>query len=242
MLDPKHVERTLGLLRDAWEGQPSLSLAQLLGKLGVVLSDATLVDALERQIHAHPPVLPLKAGRVSEGRWLLATEGFRVTLTAEIVIVRPTAGARSTPRARRVGPGGEGLGQPEQPTIWGYDKVAGTGPGWPLSIVDAEGRRRRYGVVEELSRQRLDVPDLQGRTRSRMGDAVYVIKTEAETITVDHGLHVYKQERRTLSRADYKWDKVVECGVGKQLCLLAGGRQLRFGEVSEIHLAEDPVA
>ena len=231
MQDPLHVDKTLQALRDAWEGQPELSLPTLFAMLqnqgiGWGCSDEELIKALRRLTFVHPPWLPLDNGRPSEGRWLLVTSGHRITVDAESILVRPVS-----PQ-----------GAPGQPVSFSYTCMRGAGPGRPLVVKDSEGFEHRFGIVLSAQRQRSDQACPEGLSRADIGNIVFVVRTEESMIVIDHGLHSFHPLRRELKRKDYSWNQIVCCRRGQALILRAGGAKIAFPIVEEIWVAEDPLS
>lgn len=231
MLDPTRIDRTLQALKAAWEGQPELPLGTLFAMLanqglGWGADDADMVRALEQMARLHPPTLPLGDGRVEEGLWLLVTERERVTIGEENVVIRRT--------------GDDG---PRQPVAWKYSAVRPVGPGRPLVIKDSEFIEHRFGVVESIIRLKQDSRRLSGLKRRNVGERAWLIRTEQETILLDHGLHAFRIARRCLQRADYSWQQVLQCSPGKPLQVsLSRGVTHEFGAVTEVLLAESAPA
>ena len=233
MFDPTRIDRTLGALRSAWEGQPDLSLGTLFGMLaaegyGWGVSDDELTARLEAMAQVHPPLIPLSdASLITHGLWLAVTDSHRVTLAAtqgsSQVVVRPVTKE----------------GERGQPVAWKLSALRPVGPGRPLVLSDSEGFEHRYGVVESVTRLREDNRSLSGLVRRSVGDRVWFIRTAEETIILDHGLHVTERKNRELVRTDFSWHRIEECAVGVPLTVdLSRGTQHSFGEVVEVTLVE----
>ena len=229
MFDPTRIDRTLGALRAAWEGQPDLPLGTLFGMLaaegyGWGVSDEDLTARLEAMAEVHPPLIPLsESSLIAHGRWLAVTTTHRVTLAAKEgeshVVVRPVSKD----------------GQRGQPVAWSASALRPVGPGRPLVLADGEGFEHRYGVVESVTRLREDDRSLSGLTRRSVGDRVWFIRTEEESIILDHGLHVTERKNRELIRTDYAWHHIEQCEPGTPFTVhLSRGTQHAFGAVVEV--------
>ena len=237
MDDPTRIDRTLTALRAAWEGQPDLPLGTLFGMLaaegyGWGVSDAELTQRLEAMAQVHPPLLALADDHLpTSGRWLLITETHRITLAASEqgpstmwrAVVRPVS--RS--------------GERGQPVSWEVSALRPAGPGRPLVIADGEGFEHRFGVVESMTRLRENSRGISGLRRRSVGDRVWFIRTDAETIILDHGLHAAQRKNRELVRTDYSWFRIADCTPGQPLSVeLSRGTTHTFGSVVEVILVE----
>ncbi|MDO5032363.1 hypothetical protein [Corynebacterium sp.] len=229
MTDPRRQERTLAALRNAWEGQPDVSLSTFFAMLaaegyGWGVEDEELIAKLEEMAAVRPPLLPLdsETRRAAEGLWLAVTESHRVTLSATQVVVRPLRVAG-------------------QPTAWAYSSLRPVGPNRPLVVCDAEGFEHRFGVVSSVTRLGEDARPLTGLNRRSVGERAWFIRTEEETIFLDHGLRVYTKRNRQLEREEFAWQRIVTGEVGRPLEVqLARGTRAQWGSVQEILLAEAP--
>lgn len=250
MFDPTRIDRTLAALRAAWEGQPDLPLGTLFGMLaaegyGWGVSDDDLTARLESMVAVHPPLVPLDAKLVTEGLWLVITPTHRVTLvpqaptastsTQDRANIEPTSPSDCVAVVRPVSKEGQ-LGQP---VAWRVSALRPVGPGRPLVITDAEGFEHRFGVVESVTRLREDHRALSGLKRRSVGDRVWFIRTDAETILLDHGLHIIERKNRELVRTDFSWHRIEEGEVGKPFRVhLSRGTMHTFGTIKELILAE----
>lgn len=235
MQDPTRIDSTLAAVRAAWEGQPELSLPTLFAMLstrgiGWGTSDEDLVAALAELSALHPPSLPLADGKVSHPFLILTEEpAQRVTVDPTRVFVRRP-------------------GTDLQPVMWRYNSIRPTGPGRTLVIADDEGIEHRLGVVTTMTRldpAALEVGELDGVCRREIGERVIMARTRPEgatekdgesTVLIDHGVHVYTTRRREIIRADYRWEKIVSCGIGKALILsIPGARTVDLGQVLELY-------
>lgn len=259
MFDPTRIDRTLAALRAAWEGQPDLPLGTLFGMLaaegyGWGVPDADLTARLESMAAVHPPLVPLDANLVTEGLWLVVTPSHRVTLAPQAptasTSAQPSAASAPTRHRANVSPAFPSDcvavvrpvsmdGQLGQPVAWRVSALRPVGPGRPLVITDAEGFEHRFGVVESVTRLREDHRTLSGLKRRSVGDRVWFIRTEAETILLDHGLHIIERKNRELVRTDLSWHRIEEGEVGKPFRVhLSRGTMHTFGAIEELILAE----
>ena len=227
MEDPTRIDPTLAALRNAWEGQPDLSLPTLFALLanrgiGWGVSDAELVTELERQAEVHPPLLPLEGGRVGTGVWLVLSDAPTSRITADtsrIIVRRPNA----------------------QPVVWEYSAIRPTGPGRPFVVTDTEGFEHRLGIVSSIMRLDEPLPELSGLSRYELGDFVYVLRVGDAIAVLDHGLHLFHKENRRVVAYNYAWKRIEKCRPGEELeLLLEGGDYARLGKVVEVLVAETP--
>ena len=243
MFDPTRIDRTLAALRTTWEGQPGLPLGTLFGMLasegyGWGVPDDELTARLEAMAAVHPPLVPLDANLVTEGLWLVVTPSHRVTLAPTIAAPRSAEQRRQATSVAVVRPVSKD-GQRGQPVAWTVSALRPVGPGRPLVISDAEGFEHRFGVVESVTRLREDHRSLTGLKRRSVGDRVWFIRTDAETIILDHGIHIVERKNRGLIRTDFSWHTIEEGEVGKALRVqLSRGTLHTFGCIKELILAE----
>ena len=261
MFDPTRIDRTLAALRAVWEGQPDLPLGTLFGMLaaegfGWGVPDEELTARLESMAAVHPPLVPLDDHLITEGRWLVVTPSHRVTLTPK-VLTEPSGSidglriphdtqdkASSVPQATH--PGSMAVvrpvskeGQCGQPVAWQVSALRPVGPGRPLVITDTEGFEHRFGVIESVTRLREDHRNLTGLKRRSVGDRVWFIRTDTETILLDHGLHIIERRNRELIRTDFSWHRIEEGEPGSPFRVhLSRGTMHTFGVIRELLLAE----
>lgn len=214
---PGHDE-VLRALRDAWAGQPDLTLATLFARLaneglGFGATDADLLQALRREASIHPPRLTLADAALAA--WSLqirppAGSLVDVTLHGNDVVVR-----------RR------GEDGPLRPSVWTFAGMEDACVGQELVLSTREEQQHRLGWVELITRLDPAVAEVpyEGWLRRRnLGDTVYLYITEQEQILLDHRLHIFEQERRDVRTRRLNWDAVAQWGIGKRLVVrLANG-------------------
>ena len=252
MFDPTRIDRTLAALRAAWEGQPDLPLGTLFGMLaaegyGWSVPDDELTARLLSMAAVHPPLVPLDDHLITEGLWLVITPSHRVTLTPSALSAVPVAKALtefseaqiSRPGCMAVVRSVSKEGQRGQPVAWQVSALRPVGPGRPLVLADTEGFEHRFGVIESVSRLREDSRSLTGLKRRSVGDRVWFIRTDTETILLDHGLHLIERKNRELIRTDLSWHRIEESEVGSAFRVhLSRGTVHTFGVIKELILAE----
>ena len=122
---------------------------------------------------------------------------------------------------------------------WQVSALRPVGPGRPLVLADTEGFEHRFGVIESVTRLREDHRSLTGLKRRSVGDRVWFIRTDTETILLDHGLHIIERKNRELIRTDFSWHRIEEGEVGSALRVhLSRGTMHTFGVIKELILAE----
>ena len=136
MHDPTRIPRLTQALQRAWEGQPDLTFAQLIGVLensglgwGTTDEEAVeLLTALERE---HPSLIDAASGPHTI---TTVNPPHLVTITNGYVVVR------------------NGADPERMPAVWHMGGMRKAGPGLPLVIADAEGVEHRLGIVSLLTR------------------------------------------------------------------------------------------
>lgn len=214
---PDHDE-VLRAVRDAWAGQPDLTLATLFARLansglGFGSTDADLLQALRREASIHPPRLELADAALAAwsirvrppAQWLAD-----VTLHGNDVVVR-----------RR---GEEG---PLRPSVWTFVGMKDVSVGEDLRLGTDEEQWVNLGCIELITRldvQAAEVPYGGWLRRRDLGETVYLYITGKEHILLDHRLHIFEQERREVRTWRLNWDAVAQWGIGKRLVVrLANG-------------------
>lgn len=261
MFDPTRIDRTLAALRAAWEGQPDLPLGTLFGMLaaegyGWGVPDDELTARLESMAAVHPPLVPLDDHLITEGLWLVITTSHRVTLAPKAPTVSlqsldeqripPQSQENYAPISQQHRPACVAVvrpvskqGQRGQPVAWQVSALRPVGPGRPLVLADTAGFEHRFGVIESVTRLCEDSRSLTGLKRRSVGDRVWFIRTDTETILLDHGLHMVERKNRELIRTDFSWHRIEEGEIGKPLRIhLSRGTLHSFGIIKELILAE----
>lgn len=225
MKDPTRIDDVLRAVRNAWAGQPDLTLPTLMAMaanqgIGWGSSDDELIGFLDSLAEHYPPeIMPED---VIDGAGFLLTmmdKGLRISLVDAHVIVRshPT----------------------HQTVVWEFDTFRTTGPGFPLVITDTAGIDHRLGITERITSLDSDAKrdDLKGLSRSDIGDAVYVIVSDdGRTVTLSRRLEVSSTDRRSLEVSNYQWNRVISHA--PLIVELAGGERLELGTPTKVLLAE----
>lgn len=222
MKDPTRIDDVLRLVRDAWAGQPDLTLPTLMAMaanqgIGWGSSDEDLMEFLHKTAHLYPPeITPATLG----AGVLITTmdKGLRISLTDAHVVVRQYN---------------------HQTVVWAYDTFRATGPGFPLVITDTAGIDHRLGVTERIMRL---VPaerreGLTGLTRADIGDSVYVLVLEdGATVVLSRRVEITTPNRRHLEVDTFQWEKVLSHSPLQ--IRLAGGNQKTLAMPRLVLLAE----
>ncbi|APT93262.1 hypothetical protein CPHO_10560 [Corynebacterium phocae] len=181
MKDPTRIDKVIASLRAAWEGQPDLPLATLLGVvsnagIGWGSSDEQLVEVLEELASVHPPLFPIpgaQAGTFPVGAAASAaastapTAGNRgASVSFGTWLVETTDQGRGvhtsavldakhivvhTVPLQRAGGRGPAAREATQPVVWEYGRIRRTGPARPFVVADSDGFEHRMGVVKQIS-------------------------------------------------------------------------------------------
>ena len=223
MNDPTRLDEVLRAVRDAWAGQPDLSLPTLMAMaatqgIGWGSSDEELMDYLAAMSRQYPAQLTPADVAAGEGYVLsLMDKSLSISLIDAHVIVH-------TPHR-------------QQTVVWEYDSFRTISPGFPLVITDGSGIDHRLGVTERIIR--MDMKEkresLEGLTRAEIGDVVYVVLTEdGRTVKLSRRLEVTAASRRSLDVDSYQWAKVLQHS--PLIIELAGGRNIELGTPAQVLL------
>lgn len=153
MQDPTRITGILNALRRTWEGQPDLSLSQLIGVLqnrglGWASTDEEAVALLQDLEREHPSLIDGTSGPHTV---TTVNPPQLVTLSDDLVVVRSGEDAERMPAA------------------WRWSSMRKAGPGLPLVIADTGGVEHRLGVVTLVTR--LGEPEASISMRKRMWEA-----------------------------------------------------------------------
>lgn len=201
MEDPTRIPSLLARLQDLWEGQPDLSLGQLIAVLqhrGVSWStpDEEAEVVIDGLLHEHPALIDDTAGPITATT--IAPEQL-VTLVDGFVVVRSASA-----------PG-------RMPSVWRASSIRKTGPGLPLVITDAAGVEHRLGVVSLLSRFEVGNA-LTGLTRGELGASRWcVLFDDGSRAVVGQRIRVWSQHRRNVDETVYAWDRILACEPGEDM-------------------------
>ena len=235
MKDPLRIESTLKALQQAWEGQPDLSLGQLLSMatdhtFGWGTEDEEIANRLQDMAANNPAELPIDDGKV-RGAWLLQTDQprRRVSIDGQLLISRAL----------------DAQGRPGQPTVWEYSHIRPTGPYRRLMVTDCAGCEHSMGITVAMRRlptvssELGELKDLTGLRRLDMGERVYLLQTSEGSVVLDHGVHVFSTSRRQLHRRDFGWEKIEQGTLAQQLTIVGrNGVVEQLGELMRILVAE----
>ena len=225
MKDPTRIDDVLRAVRNAWAGQPDLTLPTLMAMaanqgIGWGSSDDELIAYLETVAWHYPA--DIAPADLADGSGFMVTmmdKGLRISLVDSHVIVRS---------------------QPNHQTVaWEYDTFRTTGPGFPVIITDTAGIEHRLGITERITRLSPDArrDTLVGLSRVDIGDDVYVIVCEdGRTSTLSRRLEVASADRRSLEVHSYRWSRVLSHS--PLIVELTGGERLDLGSPVKVLLAE----
>lgn len=225
MKDPTRIDDVLRAVRNAWAGQPDLTLPTLMAMaanqgIGWGSSDEELIGYLESIAQNYPPeISPEDVADGSGFKLTMMDTGLRISLVDAYVIVR------SHPN--------------HQTVVWEFDTFRTTGPGFPLVITDTAGIDHRLGITERITRLDLACKraDLKGLSRADIGDAVYVwVSEDGRTVTLSRRLEVSSADRRSLEVSHYQWNRVISHV--PLIVELTNGERLELGTPTKVLLAE----
>lgn len=223
--DPTRIPRLIEQLQRAWEGQPDLSLAALIGVLGnhgvgwgtTDNEAAGILRELEKKhpslLDAHPAA-PYLIRTTSPGRLVSLVDG--------LAVVRSAADAGA------------------MPGVWVFDSLRRTGPGRPLVVRDGEGIEHRLGVVKLVTRLNADA-GLGGLRVADAGERRWCVTfSDDSRAVVGRRIRVWQPHRRDVSTAEHSWLQVTRCAEGGEFAFLpaGGGAEVVLGEVQRCVLIE----
>lgn len=207
-------------LQDLWEGQPDLTLGQLIAVLqhrGVSWSrtDEEAASVIEGLLHEHPALIDDTAGPITAST--IAPEHL-VTLVDGFVVVRSASA-----------PG-------RMPSVWRASSIRKTGPGLPLVIADESGVEHRLGVVALLSRFSAD-PTPAGLTRGNIGAARWlVLFDDGGRAVIGQRIRAWAQNRRDVDVRTYTWERILSCEPGYDMKVAppSGAAPVTVGRVERV--------
>ena len=220
MEDPTRIPRILADLQDLWQGQPDLSLGQLIAVLqhrgvGWATTDQDASAIVSELANEHPSLIDDTTGPITATT--IAPEHL-VTLVDGFVVVRSACA-----------PG-------RMPAVWRASSIRKTGPGLPLVVTDRAGVEHRLGVVALLSRFSAD-PSPAGLTRDNVGSARWlVLFDDGGRAVVGQRIRAWMQNRRDVEVATYTWERILSCEPGQdmQIAPPSGGAPVAVGRVERV--------
>lgn len=226
MHDPTRIPQLIAALQEAWEGQPDLSFAQLVGVLenrGLRwgTSDTELLEMLGELSSEHPSLIDATSGPLS-----ITTIGpdQLVTVAAPYVVVRSAIdGAR-------------------MPAVWRFAQMRRTGPGLPLVLTDEGGVEHHLGVVSLVARVGAEgAPSIRGMRRRDIGNARWLVQfADGRRTVVGQRIRVWETVGREVRSRWVAWETILGCEPGEdmQIAPAGGGEPLSLGRVELVLLLE----
>lgn len=226
--DPTRIPGVIQALQRAWEGQPDLTLAQLVGVLqnrgmGWATTDPEALELLRSLESKHPSLID-----ASPSSHILITTTAPdnlVTLTDGHVVVRSAAD-----------PG-------RMPALWPFSTARRIGPGLPLIITDEEGIDHRLGVTTLVSRvDASSAPALRNLRRSETGGARWLVElADGARAVVGQRIRTWEPRgRRDVLQQVLAWEAISSCAPGEEFAFTrAGGAPpVHLGRVERVLLLE----
>ena len=218
MHDPTRIPRLTQAVQRAWEGQPDLTLAQLIGVLqnsglGWGTTDEEAVELLEAVEREHPSLIDANSGPHTI---TTVNPPHLVTITGGYVVVRSGA-------------------DPERmPAVWHIGGMRKAGPGLPLVIADAEGVEHRLGVVSLVTRLTGGPEASISMAREDVGNRRWLVQfDDGARAVVGQRIRIWRVEGRTVVSERVAWSEILRCepGADMEIAPAGGGKPVTLGRV-----------
>lgn len=218
MHDPTRIPRLTQAFQRAWEGQPDLTLAQLIGVLensglGWGTTDEEAVELLEAVEREHPSLIDATSGPHTI---TTVNPPHLVTITDGYVVVR------------------NGVDPERMPAVWRMDGMRKAGPGLPLVIADAEGVEHRLGIVSLVTRL-AGAPEASiSMARADVGNRRWLVQfDDGARAVVWQRIRIWRVEGRTVVSERVAWSEILRCepGADMEIAPAGGGKPLTLGRV-----------
>ena len=218
MHDPTRIPRLTEALQRAWEGQPDLTLAQLIGilnnnGLGWGTTDEEAVQLLTAVEREHPSLIDATSGPHTI---TTVNPPHLVTITNGYVVVR------------------HGADPERMPAVWRMGGMRKTGPGLPLVVSDTEGAEHRLGIVSLATRLEGAPEASISTTRQDVGNGRWLVLFDDGTrAVVGQRIRTWKMERRTVVSERIAWSEILRCepGAEMEIAPAGGGKPRSLGLV-----------
>lgn len=218
MHDPTRISRLTDALQRAWEGQPDLTLAQLIGiltnsGLGWGTTDEEAVELLTAMEREHPSLIDATSGPHTV---TTVNPAHLVTITNGFVVVR------------------NGADPERMPAVWRVGGMRKAGPGLPLVIADSEGVEHRLGIVSLVTRLEGTPEASISMTRADVGSSRWlVLFDDGARAVVGQRIRIWRMERRNVVSERIAWSEIVRCepGAEMEIAPVGGGKPRTLGLV-----------
>lgn len=218
MHDPTRIPRLTQALQRAWEGQPDLTLAQLIGVLensglGWGTTDEEAVELLEAVEREHPSLIDATSGPHTI---TTVNPPHLVTITDGYVVVR------------------NGADPERMPAVWQMGGMRKTGPGLSLVIADAEGVEHRLGIVSLVTRLAGVREASIGMARTDVGNRRWLVHfDDGARAVVGQRIRIWRVEGRAVVSERVAWSEILRCepGADMEIAPAGGGKPLTLGRV-----------
>ena len=218
MHDPTRIPRLTEALQRAWEGQPDLTLAQLIGVLknsglGWGTTDEEAIELLTAMEREHPSLIDGTSGLHTI---TTLNPPHLVTITNGYVVVR------------------SGSDPERMPAVWRAGGMRKAGPGLPLVIADTEGVEHRLGIVSLITRLE-GVPEASiGVQRADVGNRRWlVLFDDGARAVVGQRIRIWRMEGRAVASERIAWSEIVRCepDTEMEIAPAGGGKPRTLGLV-----------
>ena len=218
MHDPTRIPRLTEALQRAWEGQPDLTLAQLIGilensGLGWGTTDEEAVELLTAMEREHPSLIDATSGPHAI---TTVNPPHLVTITNRYVVVR------------------NGADPERMPAVWRMGGMRKAGPSLPLVIADADGVEHRLGIVSLVTRLEGAPKASISMAREEVGNRRWlVLFDDGARAVVGQRIRTWRMERRSVVSERIAWREIVRCepGTEMEIAPAGGGKPRTLGLV-----------
>lgn len=224
MQDPTRITGILNALRRTWEGQPDLSLSQLIGVLqnrglGWASTDEEAVALLHDLEREHPSLIDGTSGPHTV---TTVNPPQLVTLSGDLVVVR------------------SGEDPERMPAVWRWSSMRKAGPGLPLVIADTGGVEHRLGVVTLVTR--LGEPEASiSIAQKDVGSRRWLVQFEdGARALVGQRIRLWRVNGREVLTERMSWKQILRCEPGEdmQIAPAGGGEPVSLGPVARVLLLD----
>ena len=218
MHDPTRIPRLTQALQRAWEGQPDLNFAQLIGVLqnrglGWGTTDDETMELFAAMEREHPSLIDATAGPHTI---TTLNPPHLVTITGGYVVVR------------------SGTDPERMPSVWRMGGMRKTGPGLPLVVSDEEGVEHRLGIVSLVERIAGKAEASISIAQSAVGSRRWLVQfSDGARAVVGQRIRLWRVDGRAVDTKRIAWSEILRCepGAEMEIAPAGGGMPVSLGLV-----------